>query len=79
MARATVWLLHPNTLFREGLKRILVDAPFELTLEGAGLQAVLDHQAYVPRSARRLCRVRDEHPKRASDGGNREGEGQRCL
>jgi two-component system nitrate/nitrite response regulator NarL len=37
MAQATVWLMHPNKLFREGLKRILADSPFPVVAEVAGL------------------------------------------
>ena len=37
MAQATVWLMHPNKLFREGLKRILADSPFLVVAEVAGL------------------------------------------
>jgi two-component system nitrate/nitrite response regulator NarL len=33
MTRATVWLVQPNTLFREGLKHILADSPFVVTAE----------------------------------------------
>src|SRR3712207_4931872 len=38
MSSVTVWLLHPNKLFREGLKRILADSPFTVTAEMAGVQ-----------------------------------------
>jgi two-component system nitrate/nitrite response regulator NarL len=33
MSRATVWLVDPNTLFREGLKHLLADSPFMVTAE----------------------------------------------
>jgi two-component system nitrate/nitrite response regulator NarL len=38
MAPATVWLLHPNKLFREGMKHILVESPFEVIAEAASVQ-----------------------------------------
>jgi two-component system, NarL family, nitrate/nitrite response regulator NarL len=33
MTRATVWLVHSNTLFREGLKHLLAESPFTVTAE----------------------------------------------
>jgi len=38
MTSATVWLLHPNKLFREGMKRILSESPFLVIAEAAGVQ-----------------------------------------
>jgi two-component system, NarL family, nitrate/nitrite response regulator NarL len=37
MAHVTLWLVHPNKLFREGLKRILADTPFAVATELAGM------------------------------------------
>jgi two-component system nitrate/nitrite response regulator NarL len=37
MDGAQVWLIHPNKLFREGLKRILSGSPFEVVAEAANL------------------------------------------
>jgi two-component system nitrate/nitrite response regulator NarL len=40
MAPATVWLLHPNKLFREGMKSILSPSPLLVVAEAASLQEV---------------------------------------
>src|SRR5687768_8324841 len=42
MSSATVWLLHPNKLFREGMKRILSESPFMVVAEAAGMQDAVD-------------------------------------
>jgi two-component system, NarL family, nitrate/nitrite response regulator NarL len=40
MAPTPVWLLHPNKLFREGMKSLLSKSPFLVVAEAAGLQDV---------------------------------------